>query len=91
MVALCAALASPAWADNEFTLARSATSAGDVAVDAAGNAYVTWDNTQGMPMFCKVAPGAKRCADPIRLPPLTVTIRPPGAPGHTTTARLTLT
>jgi hypothetical protein len=71
VVALCAALASPAWADNQFTLAPKATSAGAVAVDAAGNAYVTWDNAQGMPMFCKVAPAAKRCADPIRLPPLT--------------------
>jgi hypothetical protein len=73
MVALAwGAMASAAWGAGQFTIDRSPDSFGAVVTDAAGNGYVAWEHlgTGGAadtPMFCRLAPGARRCADPIAL------------------------
>ncbi len=67
-----AGMVSPAYAAGEFTIDRDADSFGAVVTDAAGYGYVTWEHrgTAGAadtPMFCRLAPGATRCSDPIAL------------------------
>ncbi len=56
-----------AWAAGQFTLDSNPASFGAVVTDSGGNAYVTWEHSLGtggigpaQPMFCKLAPGAKR-------------------------------
>jgi hypothetical protein len=70
-LALAGMLVGPAQAANLFTLDPQADSFGPIVTDAAGNGYVAWLHT-GTPndstMFCKLAPGARRCANPITLP-----------------------
>jgi hypothetical protein len=61
-----------AWAANQFTIDPNPDSFGAVVTDSAGNGYVAWEHlgTAGAadtPMFCKLAPGARRCTDPIAL------------------------
>jgi hypothetical protein len=61
---VCGALAGPAWASNQFTLDGHSDSYGAIVTDATGNAYVTWNHAASpsdVPMFCKLAPGAKHC------------------------------
>ncbi len=69
-LALTAVLATPAAASNLFTLDRAVDSIGPVAVDTAGNGYVSWlhRSSPDTVMFCKFAPGAKSCAHPLVLP-----------------------
>lgn len=64
--------AAPARAADQFTIDSGPDSFGPIVTDAAGNGYVAWEHTVGgaaadVPMFCKLAPGAKRCAHPINL------------------------
>lgn len=74
-IVLCSALAAfappAAQAAHQFTIDSSPQSFGAVATDSAGNGYVSWEHgTLGgtwTPMFCKLAPGASRCAHPIAL------------------------
>lgn len=64
--ALCLALfSSTAAAGNRFDLDPSATSAGNLAEDAAGNAYIGWMD-EGSPKFCKI-PAGGTCTSPITL------------------------
>ncbi len=58
--------ASPALANNRFVLDPHATSTGNLAEDAAGNAYVGWMD-EGVAKFCKIPPGGT-CTSPISLP-----------------------
>lgn len=74
---LCAGFAftlmcGSAMAADQFTIDSSPDSFGAVVTDAAGNGYVAWEHlgTGGAadtPMFCKLPPGARRCAHPIAL------------------------
>jgi hypothetical protein len=71
-IAAMLGLAAPAAANDLFTLDPQATSAGHLAEDASGNAYVTWTRKASgglpdSPMFCKIPPGG-RCTAPIALP-----------------------
>jgi hypothetical protein len=71
-IAATLGLAAPAAANDLFTLDAQATSAGHLAEDAAGTAYVTWTRraSPGLPdspMFCKIPPGGQ-CTAPIALP-----------------------
>jgi hypothetical protein len=66
----CAASPTSASASNLFTLDPQADSIGPVVVDQSGNGYVAWLH-KGSPdsaMFCKLAPGARKCAIKITLP-----------------------
>ncbi|HTU88237.1 MAG TPA: hypothetical protein VMF57_21835 [Solirubrobacteraceae bacterium] len=68
---LLAVLAGPAAAANQFTLDRRADSIGPVVVDQSANGYVAWLHKVGagdVDMFCKLPPGAGKCAHPITLP-----------------------
>jgi hypothetical protein len=65
-------IVNPAWGADQFTIDHHPDSFGAVVTDAAGNGYVAWEHlgTGGAadtPMFCRLAPGAKRCADPVAL------------------------
>ncbi len=63
---------SSARAADQFTIDRNPDSFGAIVTDAAGNGYVAWEHLRtggaaDVPMFCRLAPGAKRCTDPIAL------------------------
>jgi hypothetical protein len=66
-------LAAPlaAQAANQFTVEAQPDSYGAIVTDAAGNGYLAWNHEAGVstdvPMFCKLAPGARKCAHPISL------------------------
>jgi hypothetical protein len=57
--------ASPAAANDRFDLDSQATTAGNMAEDTAGNAYIGWMDG-GSPKFCKI-PAAGTCTNPIAL------------------------
>jgi hypothetical protein len=61
----------PAQAANQFTVEAQPDSYAAIVTDAAGNGYLAWNHEAGVstdvPMFCKLAPGAKKCAHPISL------------------------
>lgn len=63
--------ASPAVANNRFTLDPDAVSSGHLIEDAAGNAYIGWvdgsSGTSEVPKFCKI-PAGGTCTAPITLP-----------------------
>jgi hypothetical protein len=66
VVALGMALwASSAAANDRFALDSQATTAGNLAEDAAGNAYVGWMD-EAAPRFCKI-PAGGTCTSPITL------------------------
>ena len=69
--ALLCAVAGPATAADQFTLDAHADSIGPIVTDPAGNGYIAWerDHSGGadIPMFCKLAPGATKCAHPVAL------------------------
>jgi hypothetical protein len=74
LVLAAAALAcgpvAQAWGANLFTLDPQADSIGPVVVDKSGNGYVAWlhkSSPADTVMFCKFAPGARRCAHPLKL------------------------
>jgi hypothetical protein len=57
---------------DQFTIDHHPDSFGAVVTDAAGNGYVAWEHlgTGGAadtPMFCRLAPEATRCTDPVAL------------------------
>jgi hypothetical protein len=61
-----------AFAADQFTLDSGASTFGAVVTDPAGNGYVAWEHggTGGAPdtpMFCKLPPGATKCAHPVTL------------------------
>lgn len=58
--------AASASANNRFDLDPAATSTGNLAEDAAGNAYIGWMD-EGVAKFCKIPPGGT-CTSPITLP-----------------------
>jgi hypothetical protein len=65
-------IVSAAWGADQFTIDRHPDSFGAVVTDAAGNGYVAWEHLRtggaaDTPMFCRLAAGAKQCADPIAL------------------------
>jgi hypothetical protein len=66
VLAVMALGAASASANNRFVLDAAATSAGNLAEDAAGNAYVGWMD-EGTPKFCKI-PAGGTCTSPIVLP-----------------------
>jgi hypothetical protein len=69
--ALACAAAGTASAADQFTIDAHAASFGPIVTDSAGNGYVAWEHANGsgadIPMFCKLAPGAKRCRQPVAL------------------------
>lgn len=69
---VCGSVAGRAWAADQFTIDRSPDSFGAAVTDKAGNGYVAWEHAGSggdadLPMFCKLAPGARRCVHPITL------------------------
>ncbi len=66
VLALMALGAASASANNRFDLDPAATSAGNLAEDAAGNAYIGWMD-EGVAKFCKI-PAGGTCTTPIVLP-----------------------
>jgi hypothetical protein len=69
---VCGLVAARAWAADQFTIDRNPDSFGAVVTDQAGNGYVAWEHAGSggaadVPMFCKLAPGVRRCAHPTRL------------------------
>jgi len=60
-----------AQAAHQFTVDSQPDSYGATVTDAAGNGYLAWNHVAGIstdvPMFCKLAPGATKCAHPISL------------------------
>jgi hypothetical protein len=68
---LAVSLPAAAEAAHQFRLDSSPQSFGAVAVDSAGNGYVSWEHgslgATWTPMFCKLRAGATRCAHPIAL------------------------
>lgn len=63
---------STAFAADQFTLDSGTSTFGAVVTDPAGNGYIAWEHggTGGAPdtpMFCKLPPGATKCAHPITL------------------------
>lgn len=66
LVLAMAIAASPAAANNRFDLDPAATSTGNLAEDAAGNAYIGWMD-EATPKFCKI-PAGGTCTSPITLP-----------------------
>lgn len=69
----CCLLAQVARAANQFTIDPTPDSFGAIVTDTAGNGYLAWEHTgtggaADTPMFCKLAPEARRCTDPVSLP-----------------------
>ena len=56
---------------NQFTVERAPDSYGAIVTDTAGNGYLAWNHeanvSTDVPMFCKLVPGASKCAHPISL------------------------
>lgn len=72
LLAAAGLFASPAAAENAFTLDPLATSPGRMVMDAAGNTYVAWTHASSnalpdTPMICKIPPGGA-CEQPRSLP-----------------------
>lgn len=69
---MAVAYTTPALAAHQFTIDSQADSFGPIVVDQHGNGYVAWLRRGGpsgdIDMFCKLAPGARRCAHTITLP-----------------------
>ena len=64
----CAAAGSASAA--QFTIDSHASSIGPIVTDAAGNGYIAWERAGSgatIPMFCKLSPGASKCAHPVTL------------------------
>ncbi len=62
---------SSAWGSDQFTVDPQPDSYGAIVTDTAGNGYIAWNHEAGIstdvPTFCKLAPGARKCAHPISL------------------------
>ena len=71
LTAALLAVPGPASAADQFTIEPQVNSFGAIVTDPSGNGYLAWEHSGGagadVPMFCKLAPGAKHCGHKVSL------------------------